>query len=192
MGGDEDLAGLPDTFRYSDAVDRMSERRFRALIHDGSVVEFSRGLYRKAEWDGDEDLTEISAKADSATLCLRSALVRHDLIDDIPAEIDVAIPRGAWTPKTLAPVRWRHFDTRTFEIGRDLLEIDGGGTIGIYNGERSIIDAFRLRHIEGRELGNEALKAWIRRGGQPSLLIEMSRSFPRTQGALRRTLEVLL
>lgn len=186
------LSALPDTFRYSEAMNRISERQLRMLLQEGKLVEISRGLYRKADWLGDEDLTEISAKADAATLCLRSSLVRHDLIDDIPAEIDVAIPRGAWTPKTVAPVRWRHFDIRTFHIGRDLLEIDGGGTIGIYNSERSIIDAFRLRHIEGPELGNEALKAWLRRGGQAALLMEMSRSFPRTQGALRGTLEVLL
>jgi hypothetical protein len=189
---DELLACLPETFRYSEALDRISERQFRRLKDDGSIIALSRGLYRKSDWLGDEDLIEIAAKAPQATLCLRSALARHDLIDDIPAEIDIAIPRGSWTPETTAPVRWRHFDTETFDLGRGSLDIDGGRSIGLYSAERSIIDAFRLRHLEGADLANEALKRWLRQSGQPSELLALARSFPRALTALRETLEILL
>jgi hypothetical protein len=189
---DELLASLPDTFRFSEALERISERGLRRLIDEGSIVALSRGLYLKKDWLGDGDLIEIAAKASRATLCLRSALARHELIDDIPAEIDVAIPRGSWAPGTVAPVRWRHFDAGTFEVGRDQLDIGAGRSIGIYSAQRSIIDAFRMRHLEGADLANEALKRWLRRGGQPSQLLQMARSFPRTQTALRGTLEVLL
>lgn len=114
------------------------------------------------------------------------------MIDDIPAEIDIAIPRGAWTPETTTPVRWRHFDPDTFEVGRGQLDIEGGRSISLYSAERSIIDAFRMRHIEGADLANEALKRWLRRRGQPSELLHMARSFPRAQTALRETLKILL
>ena len=189
---DQLLSSLPETFRYSEALGHISGRQLRRLIDDGSITALSRGLYRKSDWLGDEDLIEIAAKAPSATLCLRSALSRHELIDDIPAEIDIAIPRGSWSPETTAPVRWRHFDTDTFGIGRDSLDIDGGRSIGLYSAERSIIDAFRMRHLEGADLANESLKRWLRRGGQPSELLRMARSFPRTLSALRETLEILL
>lgn len=189
---DELLASLPETFRYSEALDHISERQLRRLIGDGSIVAIARGLYRKSEWLGDEDLIEIAAKAPQATLCLRSALARHELIDDIPAEIDIAIPRGSWTPETTAPVRWRHFDPDTFDLGRSQLDVEGGRSIGLYSAERSIIDAFRMRHIEGADLANEALKRWLRQGGQPSELLALARSFPRTQSVLRETLEILL
>lgn len=189
---DELLASLPETFRYSEALDRISERQFRRLKDDGSIIALSRGLYRKSDWLGDEDLIEIAAKAPQATLCLRSALARHELIDDIPAEIDIAIPRGSWTPETTAPVRWRHFDTESFDLGRGSLDIDGGRSIGLYSAERSIIDAFRLRHLEGADLANEALKRWLRQSGQPSELLALARSFPRALTALRETLEILL
>lgn len=122
---------------------------------------------------------------------LRSALARHGLIDDVPGEIDIAIPRGSWMPTT-APIRWRHFDPDTFEIGRDQLDIGGGRIIGLYSAERSIIDAFRMRHLDGSDLATEALKRWLRSGGQPSELLVMARSFPRTLTALRETLEILL
>lgn len=189
---DELLASLPETFRYSEALDHISERQFRRLKDDGSIIALSRGLYRKSDWLGEEDLIEIAAKAPQATLCLRSALARHELIDDIPAEIDIAIPRGSWTPETTAPVRWRHFDTETFGLGRGSLDIDGGRSIGLYSAGRSIIDAFRLRHLEGADLANEALKRWLRQGGQPSELLGLARSFPRALTALRETLEILL
>jgi predicted transcriptional regulator of viral defense system len=189
---DELLASLPDTFRYSEALEHISERQLRRLVQDGKVIALSRGLYRKSDWLGDDDLIEIAAKAPQATLCLRSALARHDLIDDIPAEIDIAIPRGSWTPEVTPAVRWRHFDADTFEIGRGLLDIGSDRGIGIYSAERSIIDAFRMRHLEGGDLAVEALKRWLRRGGQPSELLGIARSFPRALTAIRETLEILL
>lgn len=186
------LAVLPETFRYSDALERISERQLRNLITHGDIEAISRGLYRKADAIGGDDLLEIAAKSAAATLCLRSALARHNLIDDIPAEYDIAIPRGSWAPQTSATVRWRHFDKDTFELGRDQLPLDDDHSIGVYSAERSIIDAFRLRHLDGADLANDALKSWLRQGGQPSELLRLSRSFPRSASAIRKTLEILL
>lgn len=186
------LTTLPETFRYSDALDLVSERQLRGLIDDGEIIALARGLYRKAEWFGDEGLIQIAAMAPRATICLRSALARHELIDHIPAENDIAIPRGSWAPETAGPVRWRHFDAETFEIGRDTIDVGGGQSIGLYSAERSIVDAFRMRHLEGAGLANEALKCWLRRGGRPSDLLAMARVFPRVQATLRKTLEILL
>jgi hypothetical protein len=70
---------------------------------------------------------------------------------------------------------------------------DVGTAIGIYTPERSIIDAFRTRRIEGDELGHEALRRWLRRrGSQPGELLELARQFPRAAAPLRVALEVLL
>jgi predicted transcriptional regulator of viral defense system len=186
------LERLPTTFRYSEARDLLNERRLRDLLHSNHIIRLNRGLYRKAGAAGDEDLIEIAAQRPRSTLCLRSALARHDLIDDIPAEIDIALPRHTRPANTSAPTAWHHFDTRTFNIGRDLLPLDDTISIGLYNAERSIIDAFRLRHMEGPELANEALRRWLRRGGQPSDLLRTARDFPRATSALRQSLEILL
>ncbi|CAM3251816.1 hypothetical protein NODU109028_06990 [Nocardioides dubius] len=186
------LAMLPDTFRYTEARERLNERQFRSLIESGQINAISRGLYRKADSIGDDDLLEIAVKAPMATICLRSALSRHGLIDDIPAEYDIAIPRGSWMPEANAPVRWRQFDKATFKLGRDQLALDDDHSIGIYSAERSVIDAFRLRHLDGADLANDALKQWLRQGGQPSELLRLSSSFPRAASAIRRALEILL
>ncbi|GHS84842.1 hypothetical protein AGMMS50218_00750 [Actinomycetota bacterium] len=189
---DDRLAGLPDTFRYVEAMKYVSERRLRSLVAEGQITALSRGLYRKSDWLGDDDLIEIASRSPHATLCLRSALVKHDLVDDVQAVIDVAVPRGAWTSRTRSPVSWRHFDPDTFEIGRGRLDIGAGRSVGLYSAERSIVDAFRLRHLDGADVANEALKRWLRRGGQPATLLRLAREFPRTVATLRRTLEILL
>ena len=188
----ETLRSLPTTFRYREARNLMNERRFRDLLAQDLIIRLNRGLYRKADAAGDEDLIEITARRPRATLCLRTALARHDLIDAIPAELDIALPRGARPAGTAAPVAWYQFDAQTFDIGRGILALDEVTSIGIYSRERSIIDAFRFREDEGPELGIEALRRWLSEGGQPSTLMSMAAHFHKGMPALRHALEVLL
>jgi predicted transcriptional regulator of viral defense system len=186
------LAQLPDAFRRSEALTRISERQLRRLVAEGHVLVVARDVYRKADWAGDDDLLEIASKARRGALCLRTALARHELIDDIPAEIDVALPRGSWLPHTTTPVRWHHFDPRTFTVGIEQTTIGDGVSISIYTADRSIVDAFRLRHLYGPDLAHTALKRRLRQGGQPAALLHLAQSFPRTLPVLQQTLEILL
>ncbi|MGB3685851.1 MAG: hypothetical protein WA991_08530 [Ornithinimicrobium sp.] len=184
---------LPQTFRYSDARELMNERRFRDLLNQGLILQLNRGLYRRADSEGDLELIEIAGRRPMATLCLTSALALHDLTDAIPGAYDIALPRGFRPIKTQTPVEWHAFDRRTFDIGRETLQLDGQPTISQYSAERSIIDAFRMRETEGYEAGNEALRRWLRRrGSQPSHLIAMAAEFPKAHTAMRRSLEILL
>jgi hypothetical protein len=50
-------------------------------------------------------------------------------------------------------VRWHLFATETFDLGREVIELDGGFTIGRYSPERSIVDAYRLRHLDRAHAG---------------------------------------
>lgn len=91
------LGALPNTFRYSQARQVLNDRQLRELHAAGLIERVSRGAYRKAVAEGgDVDLEEIAAKAAGATLCLRSALARHDLTDDLPVTYDIAVPRRTW------------------------------------------------------------------------------------------------
>jgi hypothetical protein len=90
-------------------------------------------------------------------------------------------------------VKWHVFDPNTFQLGREAVKLDADTSIGIYSAERSIVDAFRLRGVVGPELGREALRAWLRRrGAQPSVLLNMAKSFPNAERGLREALEFLL
>ena len=87
---------------------------------------------------------------------------------------------------------WHLFDPDSFAVGRTELVLDEHTTIGLYSPERSIIDAIRLRHREGPELGYVALKRWLRRPGtSPAELLAMAGRFPQAEKALRGALEIL-
>lgn len=188
-------ARLPATFTAADATQcGVSRRELQRMLATGEVERIGRGLYRRLD-DGapfDHDLVEIAVRADKATLCLVSALARHELTDIIPATHDVALPRGAWRPRTCAPVQWHTFDRATFELGRTEISVDDTHTLGLYDASRTIVDAFRLRREVGPEVANEALRRWLRQGGEPAQLIRLSNRFPAANPALLHALQVLL
>ena len=189
------LKQLGPVFRWRDAQRAgLSDPTVHRLLADGKLERISHGLYLQTEAQvADLDLVVVAAANDRSTICLTSALARHDLTDQIPRRIDVALPRGTRPPKVSAPVRWHRFAPATFDLGRDVITLDGGYTLGLYSPERSIVDAYRLRHLEGDELGREALKAWLRQhGSQPSRLLEAAAPFPKALARLREDLQVLL
>ena len=189
-------AGLSATFSYTEARGSgLSDRRLYALRDAGVIDQLGRGLFRRTDAGAyaDPDLVEIAFRAPRATLCLTSALARHRLTDAIPLRIDVAVPRGQRYPQTQVPVSWHAFATGTFDIGREELTLTDEIAIGLYSAERCIVDAFRLRHLEGPEPAVEALRRWLRRrGSQPATLLAMARGFPKAEPALRGALEILL
>jgi hypothetical protein len=193
---DSILAGLPAAFSYTDArAAGLSDRRLYTLRDAGLIEPLGRGLFQRADAVGNADpnLVEIAHRAPQATLCLTTALARHGLTDAIPASIDAALPRGHRLPRTQAPVTWHTFAPDTFDIGCGDLTLTRSTAIGLYDPERCIIDAFRLRHLEGTETAVEALRRWLRRPStQPSTLLAMARAFPKAEPALRSTLEILL
>jgi hypothetical protein len=190
-----DLRGiLGDTFTYGEARKAgVSDKRLYRLRDIGEIVTLGGGVYRWADAPpADDDLVEIAERVPRATLCLETALARHGLIDSIPSAIDIAIPRGSTRPALRAPCRLHQFDPRTFELGRELLEVNARRPLGIYSAERSIIDVIRLRHREGSDIAWEALRRWLARPGRsPAQLIDLARQLPHAEPALRQALEVL-
>jgi hypothetical protein len=186
---------LGSTFTYGEArAVGVGDKRLYRLRDSGEIVALGGGVYRWADAPPtDDDLVEIAERVPRATLCLETALARHGLIDAIPAAIDVAVPRGSTRPVLRAPSRLHQFDRRTFELGRELLDVGARRQLGLYSAERSIVDVVRLRHREGSDIAWEALRRWLARPGRsPAQLIDLARQLPRSERALRQALEVLL
>jgi len=186
---------LGDTFTYGEAKQAgVGDRRLYALRDSGEILTLGGGVYRWADAaPADSDLIEIAERVPLATLCLETALARHGLIDAIPAAIDIAIPRGSTRPSLQAPARIHQFDPRTFDLGREELDVGARRPLGLYTAERCLVDVVRLRHLEGSDIAWEALRRWLGRSGRnPAQLIELAREFPRAEPALRQALEVLL
>lgn len=166
-----------------------------ALTATGELERVGRGVFVDPArvdpaWTS---LAAATALKPMATLCLTSALVHHDLSDDIASATDIALPRGSRHPAGFHYVRWHSFDPDTFQVGRTVIDI-GGLMLAVYSAERTIIDSFRLAHHEGQDQAYEALRRWVRQPGhQPSQLLEMAiASFPKTLTRVRGALEVLL
>jgi predicted transcriptional regulator of viral defense system len=185
---------LPMTFSYRQARDRgVSKRRLYRWRDDGVIELLGHGLYHRADASiADPDLLEIAGRAPLGTLCLTSALVQHGLSDAIPAYHDVAIPRGQRPHVVSAPVRWHRFAPEKFDVGREMLAIDEDTSIGLYDPTRTIVDVFRLVGLVGTDVAHEALRRWLRKGGQPAELLRIAAHFPRTVSRLRLALEILL
>jgi hypothetical protein len=186
---------LGDLFTYSEATSQgLSDRRLYALRDAGKLIALGGGLYRWADAPAaDLDLIEIAERVPRATLCLETALAHHDLIDAIPAAIDIAIPRGETRPKLRAAHRLHQFARSSFEVGREAFDVGARQRLGIYSAERSLIDLVRLRHDQGADLAWEALRRWLSRHGRnPGQLISMARQFRGAEAPLRSALEILL
>ncbi|WP_157904257.1 type IV toxin-antitoxin system AbiEi family antitoxin domain-containing protein, partial [Parafrankia soli] len=124
--------------------------------------------------------------------CLTSALVRHQLSDEIPPLHDIALPRHTRPPAGFSHVSWHRFASDTFDVGRVPLSI-GGVDTAIYSAERTIVDMFRLSHHEGEQAAVDALRRWLRQPGHtPSGLLTVAGYFPTTLPRLSRILEILL
>ena len=183
-----------ETLRAKDAKEHgLSRATLHRHAQRGEYERIARGIYRPTSAaPADHDLLEATAKRPDAILCLTTALAHYDLTDDIPDALDLALPRTARPPATHGAIRWHRFDTDTFTLGREDYPIPGTDlTIGIYTPERCIVDAFRLRGSVGYETGRDALRAWIRRGGQPARLAALAKQLPRATGPLMDALDLL-
>ena len=171
----------------------MSRCGLYRAVREGRLERIARGIYLPADAAAaDWDWIEAAARRPNATICLASALAHYDLTDVIPAALDVAIPRGSRTPASDGAIAWHQFDRSTFDIGREEILIPGTDqAIRIYSPERSIADAFRLRGEVGYELARESLKEWLRRGGKPARLMEISSRLPRAKSPVLQALEAL-
>lgn len=215
---DDDLPlALPESFHFSQLTALgVSQSRLRHWLEKGLVERVGRGSYLRADaMSVDPDRLEVALRAPRATICLTSGLVEHDLVDDNPGALDLALPRGLWQPHLTAPVRWHSFAVATFDLDRTVVPIDGrpgsrtgnpaagdqsgthevsgGAVIGLYGPRRCIVDAFRLRHEVGPEVGVEALRRWLRwPGSNPRELLGLANDFPASLPALTAALQALL
>jgi predicted transcriptional regulator of viral defense system len=118
--------------------------------------------------------------------------VHHGLSDEIPIQTDIALPRRTRPPAGFEHVAWHVFAPETFGLARDELTV-ANINVGIFSPERTIVDVFRLGHLEGVDVAHKALRRWLRKqGSNPSSLLQVARSFPTALPHIQHALEVLL
>ena len=168
-------------FKAKDAVSAgVSWRDLYRLRDDGALIELSRGLFQLKDGIrlGHPDFVVVGARAPHGMVCLISALSYWDLSDDIASRVDLAVPRGTTRPTIDYPPTAVHvFAAETFAVGRTRITDEAGPTFWITDRERTVIDAFRLRHRLGDETAYAALRRYLHHRPNLSRLLNMAHRF---------------
>ncbi len=171
----------------------IQPRTLYGLREAGTLVRVSRGVYRLNDLPplAEPDLVTVSVRVPQAVLCLISALAFHDLTDEIPHEIYVALPRGGNKPKLdHPPLRVFRFSGPSLTEGIEHHQIDGC-ELKIFGPEKTVADCFKFRNRLGIDVAVEALRQCLeRRGGDMRNLLRYARVC-RVQEVMRPYLEAL-
>lgn len=187
-------AGLPPTFTTRVArAHGVHPRDLYRMRDDGELVELSRGVFRRADdatpdWP---DLLGVAYRSPAAIVCCVSALVVHDLTDELPRAVQIAVPRAQRPPRIdYPPTQVFRFDQGTFELGLSSVEAAPGEPVRVYGAERTIVDVMRLRHRLGESLALAALNRYLRRrGARPGEVLSLAREL-KVFGPVRAALDV--
>jgi predicted transcriptional regulator of viral defense system len=152
--------------RVQDLRERGIDRRaLYALVNEGAVQRIGQGLYRAtdAALTPTYDEAEAALAVPQGVICLTSALVHHDLTDEIPSKIHMAIEGKAWPPRIAwPPIRFHSFSGEAFHAGIEEIELDGI-PVKIYNKEKTIADCLKYRHSIPPGVPQQALRDALRR-----------------------------
>jgi predicted transcriptional regulator of viral defense system len=108
-------------------------------------------------------------------ICLDSALAHWDLSDELPSEVHLAVPEGSHRPTIdYPPTRVHVFRAPTFSLGRVEVRDERGDRFWISDRERTIVDAFRLRHLMGEDAANAALRRYLADRPKPGRVAELA------------------
>jgi hypothetical protein len=185
---------LPNTFTTRTAAGfGVHSRDLYAWRDGGRIVELSRGVFRRA--DAPEasypDLLAVAHRSPIAVICCISAAAVHDLTDELPAAVQIAVPTRSRTPRIeYPPTTAFRFDEDTFEVGLSRVEAAPGESVRIYSPTRTVVDLMRLRGRLGEPLAYSALQRYLRsRSAKPGLLLDFANKLG-VYGPVRRALDV--
>ncbi len=183
-------------FRVREAVAvGIPRHRIYRLRDEGALIVLSRGVMQSVDSDPamNTELAALAARVPDATICLSSGLSYWELSDELPARIDLAVPRGAHWPKIdMPPTRLHRFAADTFGLDRLAQHTGAGEQFWIYSAPRCVVDAMRLPHIVGRDVALSALARYARQaGGDPLRLTALARRLG-GERRVREALEVIL
>lgn len=135
------------------------------MMEHKEVQRLGRGLYAAADFTVSEtfDYEIIARQIPNGVLCLVSALRFHNLTDENPHEISVALPHGARYPHIdYPPVKYytRSGEAFSFAIGTHHCN---GTDIRVYSVNKTIVDCFKYRNKVGLDVAVAALREAVRK-----------------------------
>lgn len=188
------MSKLPDTFTTATARARGVHPRDLYQARDaGDVIELSRGVFRRADAPpaSNPDLLAVAYRAPRAIVCCVSAAAVHDLTDEMPRNVQIAVTTRDRPPQISYPAtEVFRFNTETFELGLSNTEAAPHEPVRIYDPTRTVVDLMRMRHRLGEPLAHVALHRYLRRrDAQPGQLLRLATALD-VAGPMRLALDV--
>lgn len=169
------LRDLPTTFRTREALALGVHPRALYRWRDvGEIVELSRGVFRRADADpaSDPDAIGVMRRVRHAVLYGLTAAVIHDLTDEIPSEVQIAVQVGRTVPRiSYPPTKVFRFREAQFRAGITEFEAAPGEWVPVYDPARTVVDLMRMRMRFGQTVAYSALNRYLDRGGADLLLL---------------------
>lgn len=187
---------LPSTFTTETArLMGVHPRDLYAWRDRGDVVELSRGVFRRADAPPASypDALAVAYRAPRAIVCCVSAAAVHDLTDEMPAAVQIAVTTDAHPPVIdHPPVQVFRFGRPHFEMGLSSFEAGPGERVRIYDPARTVVDLMRFRRRFGEPIAHTALRRYLNSMDKPSaaLLLDYARALG-VFGPVRTALDVM-
>ena len=163
------------------------------MRRDGAIVRLARGLYQLPDvpLDANHSLAEAAKRVPKGVVCLVSALAFHELTDQLPAAVWMAIGTKDWGPKGGMPaVRIVRF-TEVFLSDDVRTERIGGVPVKIFGVAKTVADCFRHRRTIGQSIALEGLREALRQRKATPAEIARHAEQGRVAGVVRPYLEAL-
>lgn len=145
-------------------ANKVHTATIKKLSAEKIIEKIKPGLYKLAEYDYDSQtgLFEVCKAEPAAVICLVSALSYYDLTTQHAYITDIAIPNSKKAGKiNYPPVKYHFFRDNSYRLGIESIKT-AGGSIKIYNREKTICDLFRNRRFYGEEMLLECLKEYLK------------------------------
>jgi predicted transcriptional regulator of viral defense system len=130
----------------------------------GTISRLARGLYQlpDATVGTNHTLAEASKLVPKGVICLTSALAFHELTDQVPARVWLAIGPKDWRPRLkYPPMRFAHFPLTQLRAGIARHPIEGV-SVPVFSIGKTIADLFRHRRAVGINIALEGLREALR------------------------------
>lgn len=185
---------LPPTFTTETARTLgVHPRDLYGWRDEGRIVELSRGVFRRGDAPPASypDALAVAYRSPRAIVCCVSAATVHELTDEMPPSVQIAVPKRSHAPRIdYPPVTVFRFVESTFELGLSSFDAGPGESVRIYDAARTVVDLMRFRRRLGEPIAHAALYRYLAvPGARPALLLKYAEALG-TFGPMRAALDV--
>lgn len=134
------------------------------MREDGDVIRLGRGLYQlpDAPLDVNHSLAEAAKRVPKGVVCLTSALAFHELTDQLPRSVWLAIGKNDWSPTNdETSLRIVRFTDKLLKEDVETASIEGV-PVKVFGVAKTIADCFRHRRSVGQSVALEGLQEALR------------------------------